>query len=209
MPNRRQLELRPCDLEALLPEGHRARLVWGWVMRADLSGMYALIRAVEGGSGRTPIAPELLFALWLYATLEGIGSARAVARLTQEHDAYRWLGGGVQVNYHTLADFRTAHGAALDGLLTDSVAALLAVGAVTLKRVAQDGIRIRASASAAPFRRCETLEPCLEEARAQVEHLKRQSEDDPSAATRRQQAARGRPASAKTASNRRSSACRR
>ena len=105
MPHRTQLELRPCDLEALLPAGHRARLVWGWVMRADLSGMYALIRAVEGGSGRTPIAPEMLFALWLYATLEGVGSARAVARLTQEHDAYRWICGGVQVNYHTVADF--------------------------------------------------------------------------------------------------------
>jgi transposase len=197
MPNRRQLELRPCDLEALLPEGHRARLVWGWVMRADLSGMYALIRAVEGGSGRTPIAPELLFALWLYATLAGIGSARAVARLTQEHDAYRWLGGGVQVNYHTLADFRTAHGQARDGLLTDSVAALLAVGAVTLTRVAQDGIRIRASAGAASFRRGATRERCLEAARAQVEHLKRQSEDDPGAATRRQQAARERAARAR------------
>ena len=185
MPNRTQLELRPCDLEALLPAGHRARLVWGWVMRADLSGMYALIRAVEGGSGRTPIAPERLFALWLYATLEGVGSARAVARLTQEHDAYRWICGGVQVNYHTVADFRTAHGEALDALLTDSVAALLAAGAVTLKRVAQEGIRARAGA--ASFRRGETLERCLEEARAPVEASKRQGEDDPGAVTRRQQ----------------------
>ncbi len=99
MPDRSQLEPRPCDLEALLPEGHRARPVWAWVMRADLSGRYAVISAVEGGSGRTPIAPEILFALWLYATLEGVGSARAVARLTREHDAYRWICGGVQVNY--------------------------------------------------------------------------------------------------------------
>jgi transposase len=194
MPNRIQLELRPCDLESLLPEGHRARLVWAWVERADLSGMYATIRAVEGGSGRTPIAPEILFALWLYATLDGVGSARALARLTQAHDAYRWICGGVQVNYHTLADFRTAHEDAMDGLLSDSVAALLAVGAVTLKRVAQDGMRIRASAGAASFRRGATLERCLEEARAQVETLKRQVEDDPGAATRRQQAARERAA---------------
>jgi transposase len=194
MPNRMQLELRPCDLESLLPEGHRARLVWAWVERADLSGMYATIRAVEGGSGRTPIAPEILFALWLYATLEGVGSARALARLTQAHDAYRWICGGVQVNYHTLADFRTAHEDAMDGLLSDSVAALLAVGAVTLKRVAQDGMRVRASAGAASFRRGATLERCLEEARAQVETLKRQVEDDPGAATRRQQAARERAA---------------
>jgi transposase len=192
MPNRAQLELRASDLESLLPEGHRARLVWAWVERADLSAMYAGIRAVEGGSGRTAIAPEILFALWLYATLEGMGSARGLARLAQEHDAYRWICGGVSVNYHTLADFRTAHGEALDALLTDSVAALLSVGAVTLKRVAQDGTRVRASAGAASFRRGATLELRLQEARTQVERLKGQIEADPGAGTRRERAARER-----------------
>ena len=194
LPNRAQLELRASDLDSLLPEGHRARLVWAWVERADLSRMYAGIRAVEGGSGRTAIAPEILFALWLYATLDGVGTARTLVRLTQAHDAYRWICGGVQVNYHTLSDFRSAHGEAFDGLLTDSVAALMAVGAVTLKRVAQDGVRIRASAGAASFRRGETLERCLEEARAQVAALKQQAEEDPGARTRRQQAARERAA---------------
>ncbi len=192
MPNRAQIELRASDLESLLPEGHRARLVWAYVEQADLSRMYAGIKALEGESGRTPIAPEILFALWLYATVEGMGSARAIARLTQDHDAYRWICGGVQVNYHTLSDFRGEHGAALDGLLTDSVAALLVVGAVKLKRVAQDGMRVRASAGASSFRRRGTLERCLEEARAQVETLKQQIEDDPGALTRRQQTARER-----------------
>jgi transposase len=193
-PNRAQLELRPSDLESLLPEGHRARAVWAYVEQADVSRLYAGIKAVDGGSGRTPIAPEILLALWLYATVEGVGSARAIARLTQEHDAYRWICGGVQVNYHTVSDFRAGHGAALDGLLTDSVAALLAVGAVKLKRVAQDGMRVRASAGAASFRRRGTLERCLEEARQQVEALKQQVEDDPGALTRKQQAARARAA---------------
>jgi transposase len=193
-PNRLQVELRPSDLDSLLPEGHRARLVWAWVEQADLSRMYAAIRAVEGGSGRTAIAPEILYAVWLYATLDGVGTARRLARLTQEHDAYRWICGGVQVNHHTLSDFRTAHGEAFDALLTDSVAALMAVGAVTLERVAQDGMRIRADAGAASFRRGETLERCLLEARAQVEALKRQAEEDPGALSRRQQAARERAA---------------
>jgi transposase len=194
LPNRTQLELRASDLDSLLPEEHRARLVWAWVERADLSGMYAGIRAVEGGSGRTAIAPEILFAPWLYATLEGAGSARALARLTEEHDAYRWICGGVSVNYHTLADFRRAYGEALDTLLSDSVAALLSVGAVTLKRVAQDGTRVRASAGAASFRRGETLQRCLQEARTQVERLKEQIEADPGARTRRQHTAQERAA---------------
>lgn len=194
LPNRRQLELRPSDLDSLLPEGHRARVVWAWVEQADLSRMYGGIRALEGGSGGSAIAPEILYALWLYATLDGVGSARTLARLTQMHDAYRWICGGVQVNYHTLSDFRGAHGEAFDALLTDSVAALMAVGAVTLKRVAQDGMRIRASAGAASFRRGETLEQCLEQAQAQVAALKQQAEEDPGARSRRAQAARERAA---------------
>ncbi|RTL02521.1 MAG: hypothetical protein EKK65_05210 [Lysobacterales bacterium] len=36
-PNRRQMELRTTDLESLLGEDHRARLVWGYVERQDLS----------------------------------------------------------------------------------------------------------------------------------------------------------------------------
>jgi len=193
-PNRTQLELRPCDLESLLPEGHRARQVWAWVERCDLSAIYARIRAVQGGSGRSAIAPEILFALWLYATLEGIGSARAIARLTQAHDAYRWICGGVSVNYHTLSDFRAAHGEVLDALLTDSVAVLMAEGVVSLKQVAQDGTRVRASAGAASFRRGATLAQCLEQAREQVERLKAQIDADPAAPSRRQQAARERAA---------------
>ena len=153
MPNRNQLELRASDLESLLPSGHRARLVWGYVERQNLEGLYAGIKATEGGVGRAAIAPEILYALWLYATLEGVGHAREIARLTQSHDAYRWICGGVQVNYHTLADFRSLEGDALDDLLTDNVASLMAAGAVKLKTVAQDGMRVRASAGAASFRR--------------------------------------------------------
>jgi transposase len=194
MPNRAQIELRASDLESLLPEGHRARIVWTYVIQADLSPLYARIKAVQGGSGRTPIAPEILFALWLSATVDGVGSARAIARLTQGHDAYRWIGGGVQVNYHTLSDFRADHGETLDGLLTASVAALMAAKAVKLKRVAQDGMRVRASAGAASFRRRGTLEQHLEAAREQVETLKQQIEDDPTVMSRRQQAAQTRAA---------------
>jgi transposase len=167
-------------------------VVWAYVEQADFSALYVGIKAVAEGSGRTPIAPEMVFALWLYATVDGVGSARAIARLTREHDAYRWLCGGVSVNYHTLSDFRAEQDAMFEGVLTDSVAALLAVGAVKLTRVAQDGMRVRASAGAGSFRRRGTLERCLDEAKAQVETLKQQTEDDPGALTRRQQAARER-----------------
>ncbi|MCP4290150.1 MAG: IS5/IS1182 family transposase, partial [Gammaproteobacteria bacterium] len=106
-------------------------------------------------------------ALWLYATLDGVGSVRALGRLCEEHDAYRWLCGGVSVNYHSLADFRVAHGEFLDQQLAVSVATLESEGLVEMKRVAQDGVRIRASAGAASFRRKPTLEECLLDAEEQ------------------------------------------
>jgi len=98
------------------------------------------------------------------------------------------------MNYHTLADFRTAHGAFLDTLLTQGVAALMAQGLVTLERVAQDGVRVRASAGAASFRRRTTLEACLAEAEAQVQALRAELDADPGGTTARQRAARERAA---------------
>lgn len=148
-PNRDQIEPRPSDLESLLPADHRARLVWAFVEGLDLSALYAEIRAVEGHSGR----PAILVSLWLYATLEAVGSVRALDRLVVEHDAYRWLAGGVGVNYHTLAAFRVDHADVLAELLTRSVAALIVEGHVTLTRVAGDGMRVRASARAASLHR--------------------------------------------------------
>ena len=188
------MEFHASDLESVLPEGHRARIVWGYVERQNLEGLYAGIKAVEGGVGRCAIAPEILFALWLYATLEGVGSARAIARLTVEHDAYRWICGGVQVNYHTVADFRSLHGAFLDELLSDNLAALMAAGVVKLKAVAQDGMRVRASAGAGSFRREDKLQGYLEAARQRVEVLKRQVDEDPGRERRRSQAAKQRAA---------------
>ena len=192
LPNREQIELRPMDLESLLPEGHRARLVWAWVERQDLSGMYAAIKAREGGVGRSAIAPEILLGLWLYATLQGVGSARQLSRLVLEHDAYRWISGGVQVNHHSLSDFRVEHGAALDELLSTSLAALMAAGAVKLQRVAQDGMRVRADAGAASFRRKASLQENLERARARVRELKAELDADPAQDSRRKIAAQQR-----------------
>ena len=193
-PNRAQLELRPVDLEALLPADHRARVVWEFVEGLDLGPLYRAIKAVEGHAGRTPIDPAILMTLWLYGTLEGVGSARALARLCEEHDAYRWICGGVSVNYHTLADFRVDPAEVLDGLLTMSVAALLAEGLVELTRVAQDGVRVRASAGSGSFRRQDRLTQYLADAEAQVAALREQLEADPGAVSQRQAAARQRAA---------------
>ena len=192
--NRSQIELRASDLESLLPEDHRARLVWGYVVRQDLSRLFETIKARGSNAGRAAIDPRIVFALWLYATLDGVGSGREVARLSLEHDAYRWLCGGVSVNYHALNDFRSSNAALMDELLSDNVAALAAVGAISLERVAQDGMRVRADAGAASFRRRASLEEHLSQARELVQALKTQAQTDPGGAQRRAQAAKLRAA---------------
>lgn len=193
--NRQQVEMRLASLDQLLPEDHRARLVWEMVQEYDLSAFYARIQAVAGEPGRPAIDPRVLVAVWLYATLEGVGRARALDRLCHEHLAYLWLLGGISINYHTLADFRSESGAELDQLLTQSVAALMQEGLVDLEQTAQDGIRIRASAGASSFRRQPTLGECLEQAEQRVQQLKQEAEAaGPTAPTKRQQAARERHA---------------
>jgi transposase len=121
---RGQVELRACELESLIAPEHRARSVWQFVQSLDLAYLHKSIRAVEGRPGRAPIDPAILVALWLYATLDGVGSARELARLCDSEDAYRWLCGGVGVNHHALSDLRVEQAAWLDEQLTRSVAAL-------------------------------------------------------------------------------------
>ena len=133
---RNQVELRACDLDAALPADHQARAVWAFVASLDLQALYAQVRAVEGGVGRAPIDPAILMSLWLYAVLDGVGSARELDRLCDSDDAYRWLCGGVGVNHHTLGDFRVEHTQWLDEQLTRNVAALLSQGLVSMNRVA-------------------------------------------------------------------------
>jgi transposase len=192
--NRQQVVFRAASLDALIPHDHPARVVWDYVEGLDLSPLYDRIKSVERGPGRDAIDPKILMALWLYATVEGVGSARKLDELCREHAAFQWIAGDVSTNYHTLADFRTGHVELLDGLLTQSVAALVAEELVDLNRVAQDGMRVRASAGAASFRRRPTLEEALAQAEAQVEALRVEVEEDPAASDRRDKGARQRAA---------------
>lgn len=193
-PQREQIKYRACCWDDLLPDDHQARVVWQYVEGLDLSPLYQQIKAVERRPGHPAIDPRILLALWLYATLRGIGSARELDRRTKESLPFQWICGDVSVNYHTLSDFRTSHVEFLDRLLSESVAVLMQQGLVTLDRVAQDGVKVRASAGAASFRRRETLEKCLAEAQQQVEALKAELQADPAAANLRQQTARQRAA---------------
>lgn len=192
--NRAQMRFVPLDLEALLPENHQARAVWAFVERLDLREFYARISAREGKAGRPAIDPRILLALWIEATLDGIGSAREIERQCRYHLAYQWICGGVNVNYHTLSDFRSESADLLQGILTQSVTMLLWQGLVEIRRVAQDGMKVRAAAGASSFRTTPTLHKLRQIARQQVEILTREVDSDPAASKTREEAARKRAA---------------
>lgn len=170
-PNRKQTILQAVDVERLIDEEHPARAIWRVLEGMDLSRFCAAIKAREGVAGRDATDPRILLALWLYGISQGVNSAREIARLCEEHAAYRWICGGVSVNYHSLSDFRSAQQAALDELMSKLLAALIKRKLVRLYRVAQDGTRVRASAGAGSFRRKPSLERCLKQARAHIRAL--------------------------------------
>src|ERR1700680_3365677 len=173
------------DLESLVVDDHPVRAVWSFVEGLDLGWFYDRIKARGETPGRPATDPRILLALWLYATANGIGSARALDRLCMHHTIYRWICGGVGVNHTMLSAFRLDSGEFLDGLLTRSLAALMEEGLITLDEVITDGTKIRAAASRSSMRRGETLTELEAKARTRVAELKQELEVDDSAAGER------------------------
>lgn len=194
LADRQQLRFEPVDLDSRIEQHHAVRGIWRVLECLDLSLFYRPIKAVEGRPGQDTTDPKILIALWLYAISENVSSAREIGRLCELHDAYRWICGGVSVNYHMISDFRSEHSDALDALFTQVLAVLMHQGLLRLKRVAQDGTRVRASAGAGSFRRQPTLAHCLAEAKTRVAELTAEAESTDTGRSARLKAAQERAA---------------
>lgn len=194
VPERSQIGMEVAALDDLVSEDHPVRSVWAFVEGLDLSWLHDTVKAREGHAGHPPAAPELMLALWLWATVDGVGSARQLDRLCRDHLVYRWLCGGVSMNYHSLSSFRIAHMAVLERLLAQGVASMAEAGLVSLDTLAQDGLRVRAGAGASSFRRRGRLADLLAAAQTRVERLRAEVETDPMSGDRRQRAAKQRGA---------------
>ena len=184
-PDRAQLRWDTVDLDSQLPDDHRARLVWAFVEGLDLREFYDRIKARDAVAGRPATDPRVVLAVWLYATLEGIGSARAIDRLCQQHAAYRWLCGGAPINHDLLATFRRENAVLLDRLLTQSVTGLIAEKLITLEEMAIDGTKVRACAgrgSMSQRKRLESIEKAVAE---RIAELKSELDKDPGEPERR------------------------
>ena len=170
------------------------RIVWQYVESLDLTELYQSIKATRDNVGRDAIDPRILFALLLFATIEGLSSARRIDELTRRDIPYMWICGGVSVNHHRVSDFRTQHGELLERVMTGSIAVLIHQGLIDLKTVAQDGMRVRASAGSSSFRQDASLAAALQEAEAHVEHVRQQHEAETDGGDKRRVAARERAA---------------
>lgn len=187
-PDRSQIRWDSVDLDSQLPPDHRARLVWAFVQTLDLDAFHARIKARDDLPGRPASDPAVVLAVWLYATLDGVGSARAIERLCEQHAAYRWLAGGVPVNHDILSEFRRDSGPLLDRLLTQSLTALIAEGLVGLEEMAIDGTKVRARAGHNSLAGRERLERIEAAVAKRVSALKSEMEQDASAAERQRRA---------------------
>jgi transposase len=193
-PDRSRIDPYPLPLDELIAPNHQVRALWDFVLAMDLTPLEATFRAVENHPGRPPIDVRILVALWLYATLEGFASARELEERCRRDDPFKWLCGGVSVNYHTLADFHTEHGPWLERQVVWSVAVLRQEGLVDLNRVGQDGLRVRASAGSSSFRGADKLHEQVAEAQQQWDRLQAEAQADPAQRRRRQQQAQQRAA---------------
>lgn len=169
--NRTQMLLRSIDVEKLVEEDHPVRAIWEMVGQLDLSAIYERIEAGEGKAGQSAHDPRLLMSLWIYAYSDGVSSAREVSRLCEYHPGYQWLTGMGSINYHSLSDFRVKYAAELEELFTQVLGILSAEGLIGLKRVMQDGTKVKACAGIDTFRGEKALEKHLEMAAQQVRLL--------------------------------------
>ena len=117
--------------------------------RMDWSSHAARTLSDARDTGRPALPPQLLGALWLYATLRGIVSAREVSRLCREDLGFRWLCGSEipEAGHETLRKFRAA--GRFERTLAWTVGELRDRGLVSAEALsmAVDGTKIRGAVS--------------------------------------------------------------
>lgn len=191
---RNQIEFQLCCLNDLLPQDHKARIIWDFVEAMDTSICMEHINTVYGSVGRPTVDPKILFALWIYTILDGNSSARKLEELCQNHDVYKWICGGVSVSRTTLAEFRSHHPRKFDELLTRCLAVMVKSGLINDSDFSQDGTRVKANAGYNSFRKEESLKNLQANLTDYIKQLQTEEKANPNAYEARQRAAKERAA---------------
>jgi len=176
-PQRGQGVIRFEVPEETLPADHVARVLWGIVGQLDLSSFLEEARAFEGQQGRDQTSVRMLLTLWLYAISVNVGSGREIERRLASDPAFQWIVGDKRVGRTTLNEFRVRHPKAMEKAFTDVLGVLMNKGLVSLELVAQDGTRVRASASSPSFRSASALADCRRQAALHLRAVLAQADD--------------------------------
>jgi len=176
LADRSQIAMHLCSIDELVAVDHKVRVIWDAVCEMDLSAFIEPILAREFVEGRPANDPRVMVGLWLWAAVNNVARGRVLARLCERDLSFKWMCGDLSMNYHSLNDFRVGHQEALDKLFTQVLGKLVHGGLVSVNRISQDGLRVRASAGASSFHTRPTLEKCLAEAEAHLADLKKLAE---------------------------------
>ena len=176
-------------LDDLLPPEHKARAVWEFVDKMDLTSCYSKILSYKNHAGRSRTSPKVLLSLWIYSILDGNISARKIEELSCYHDAYKWIAGGTPVNRTMIAEFRSENPEKFEDLLTSCLAVMVQGNVISDHDFAQDGTRVKAYAGFNSFHRDETLEALKKEISLRIKELESESSKNPKSYDLRSKAA--------------------
>ena len=177
LPERAQVVWGASCVDDLLPAEHRARTVWAVVCQLDLSGFYEPIKAREGVAGRDTTDPRLLVSLWLYASLRGVGGA-GIGAVVRREPAVPVAVRRREREPPPAGRLPHRPGRRPGRAVYRAIATLVKKGLVSVKRISQDGLRVRGAAGGGSFRRGSTLSKLQEEAAGHLRQL-RELLDDP------------------------------
>lgn len=188
-PCRNQVEMQMKCLEDLLPPEHKARAVWEFVEKMDLTLCYGEILSYKNEAGRPTTSPKVLLCLWIFSILDGNISARKIEELCCYHDAYKWIAGGTPINRTMISEFRSANPEKFEDLLTSCLAVMVKSNVLSDQDFAQDGTRIKADAGFNSFHRAKTIEALKSEVSLHIKELEEEALKNPDAYNARSKAA--------------------
>ena len=141
--DRSQGVLLPQTVDDYVAENNAVRAIAAFLERLDFVQL-GFVRAEAAETGRPGYDPRLLMGLYLWGHLNGLCSSRKLARECQRNLEVIWLCEQLHPDFKTIADFRTANGAGIKGVLVEFRRWCLAAGLYGKEIVAVDGSKFKA-----------------------------------------------------------------
>jgi len=165
--DRSQGVLLPQTVDDYVAENNAVRAIAAFLERLDFVKL-GFVRAQAAETGRPGYDPRLLMGLYLWGHLNGMCSSRKLARECHRNLEVIWLGGNLHPDFKTIADFRTANGAGIKGVVVEFRRWCMVAGLYGKEIVAVDGSKFKAVNSKQRNYTREKLKQVLARERAKI-----------------------------------------